>query len=51
MSNLLKDHVKKDKLILDFGCGTGLLGEQIKKKLKHEKTNEYMLNINLKIKE
>ena len=34
MSNLLKDHIHKDKLILDFGCGTVLLGEQIKKKLK-----------------
>lgn len=34
MTNLLKDRIDKDAIILDFGCGTGLLGEQVKKKLK-----------------
>lgn len=34
MTDLLKDHIEKNKVILDFGCGTGLLGEHVKKKLK-----------------
>ena len=37
LTDLLVSHINSKDTILDFGCGTGLLGEQIKKRINPKK--------------
>lgn len=45
LTKLLKDHIIVKDHVLDFGCGTGLLGKEIRKTIKPKKL--YGLDISL----